>query len=510
MDHRRACRVLIWTLAAALAGGLGGSAEAGLGRPEAVIGIAPDGIGGGALPMPTDEIDEAQRARIQAAIDRNVARLRAEGRLQPLRAGGHTLFGWPLRLAHPLGDPGHHGISNFVDQNPSFPGQLLDYSCGGRTYDLSNGYNHSGTDIFTWPWSWWKMDRDEVEVVAAAPGQIVYREDGNFDRNCSFTGGNWNAVYVLHDDGSIAWYGHLKNGSLTPKAIGDLVSEGEYLGVVGSSGNSTGPHLHLEIRSASNTLIDPYVGACNFLSGDSWWTDQRDYYDSAVNRITTGTAPVVFGSCPNQEIPNASVGFGVNPTIYFTTYYRDQLSSQTSQYRLYRPNGTIYSQWTHNSNASHYSASYWYWWFSISAGEAQGTWRFTVEFEGDTHERFFTIGSPAACGRVPGFAVEGDILALEKKPAGQVRLLWGASCNPSDTDYVVYEGELGSFTSHTAATCSTAGQLEWTLTPGADGRYFLIAPRNASREGSLGRTSTGAERAEGAASCLPRLTLNCP
>ena len=64
------------------------------------------------------------------------------------------------------------------------------------------------------------MDYDQVYVVAAAPGVIVFKQDGNFDRNCGFTGDPWNAVYVQHADGSVAWYGHMKNGSLTPKAVG--------------------------------------------------------------------------------------------------------------------------------------------------------------------------------------------------------------------------------------------------------------------------------------------------
>ena len=52
----------------------------------------------------------------------------------------------------------------------------------------------------------------------------------------------------MHADGSVAWYGHMKAGSLTNKAVGQTVSSGEYLGIVGSSGNSTGPHLHFGIR----------------------------------------------------------------------------------------------------------------------------------------------------------------------------------------------------------------------------------------------------------------------
>ena len=110
--------------------------------------------------------------------------------------------------------------------------------------------------MYTWPFSWYKMDHDQVKVVAAADGVIIYKSDGNFDKNCGFNNDNWNAVYVEHADGSVAWYGHLKNGSLSTKAVGESVSSGEYLGIVGSSGSSTGPHLHFEVRKHGEP-VDP-------------------------------------------------------------------------------------------------------------------------------------------------------------------------------------------------------------------------------------------------------------
>ena len=98
-------------------------------------------------------------------------------------------------------------------------------------------------------------------------------------------------------------------------------------------------------------------------SGNSWWIDQRPYYDSAVNRVQTGYAPSNLGTCPNPEQPNAALDFNVGDPVYFTTFYRDQLDTQTSTYRIYQPDGTEWTNWTHNSNAAHYSWSWWYWWW---------------------------------------------------------------------------------------------------------------------------------------------------
>ncbi|MCZ7670052.1 MAG: M23 family metallopeptidase [Chloroflexi bacterium] len=64
------------------------------------------------------------------------------------------------------------------------------------------------------------MAEGTVSVVAAAPGIIIGKRDGNDDRSCDFNSNQWNAVYLRHADGSVAWYGHLKNGSLTAKGDG--------------------------------------------------------------------------------------------------------------------------------------------------------------------------------------------------------------------------------------------------------------------------------------------------
>ena len=111
---------------------------------------------------------------------------------------------WPVQRADHVTDYGVDAIRNFVDHNSSFPNLLLDYSCGDRTYDTTGGYNHRGIDIYTWPFPWIKMSNDDAEIVSVAPGQIIGKDDGNSDMNCSFNENNWNAVYIQHEDGSVA------------------------------------------------------------------------------------------------------------------------------------------------------------------------------------------------------------------------------------------------------------------------------------------------------------------
>ena len=144
-----------------------------------------------------------------------------------------------------------------------------------------------------------------------------------------------------------------------------------------------------------------------------------------------------------------------------------------------------------------------------ASAEPQGTWRFAVEYLAGTTERPFTVGNLAARGRVPETAAQGELLRIDEI-ATSIRLAWGPSCNPTDTDYTVYEGTIGIFTSHAPVRCTTSGTRAAVLTPGAGGRYYLVAPRNASREGSLGLSSSGVERPPGPTSCAARFVLQCP
>ena len=119
-------------------------------------------------PTLTECITDAERVTIQQHIETSRALLQAQGLLSVATHAPTPLFAWPLRAGAGLSDPGYHGISNYVDHNPN-TGQLQDYTCGARTYD-SGTYDHAGTDIYTWPWSWYKMDFAQVEIIAASPG----------------------------------------------------------------------------------------------------------------------------------------------------------------------------------------------------------------------------------------------------------------------------------------------------------------------------------------------------
>ncbi|HEY8678938.1 MAG TPA: M23 family metallopeptidase [Candidatus Dormibacteraeota bacterium] len=88
-------------------------------------------------------------------------------------------------------------------------------------------------------------------VFAAADGVVVMA------RSMTDAGGNLvgygNYVILQHDTGLKTLYGHMM---LIGVKEGDLVKRGQLIGLVGSTGNSTGPHTHFEVR-IDNSPVDP-------------------------------------------------------------------------------------------------------------------------------------------------------------------------------------------------------------------------------------------------------------
>jgi len=354
---------------------------------------APDG--GGGPPSISTCLDETSRQQIKARLAENRTMLREQGLLGVAR-GASPLFIWPIEQAPGFHDRSIWSVTNFVDQDPNYPNMLLDYQGGTRTYDTTGGYNHRGIDILLWPLSWEMMDRDQAQVVAAAPGTIIGKDDGHFDRSCQLPSPTpeWNAVYVEHDDGSVAWYGHLKNGSLTSIPVGGTVAEGEYLGLVGSSGNSTSPHLHFEVYDGMDNLIDPYAGPFNMLNVESWWQDQLEYYEPLLLRLETHhSPPSISGFCPEDEVINREIQFQPEQMIYLSAWYRDQLIDVNTDFMLIQPDGQTYSEWSFASSYDHLSASWWYWFFTLASWAPSGVWTFQADFDGDIVRREFLVGS---------------------------------------------------------------------------------------------------------------------
>ena len=299
---------------------------------------------------------------------------------------------WPLKLATGFTQCEYHFIGAYVDQNTATT-TIQDYDCGTNTYD-----GHHGTDIAIWPYSLYKMDNNQIEVIAAATGTIIQKNDGNFDRNCGSNTLTANSIIIQHADGTYALYWHMKNGSVTTKAVGQTVVAGEKLGVVGSSGSSSGPHLHFEVwaGSTNTTYKDPFSGTCNLLNATSWWASQRPHSEPAIMKTSVHPTDITLATCPNSDVPNESNSFvvpfqGPGLAAGYAKYYffwRDLPASSIISLQILNPNGSTFNNWNYtvpNNNKVSYFGS------SKLLPTIDGTYTFEASYNGIACSKTFTI-----------------------------------------------------------------------------------------------------------------------
>ena len=80
-------------------------------------------------------------------------------------------------------------------------------------------------------------------IRAAASGEVMV------SKSSGWNGGYGQYIVIRHSNGAQTLYAHLSSNSV---AAGDSVVQGEVIGAMGTTGRSTGPHLHFEVRGATN------------------------------------------------------------------------------------------------------------------------------------------------------------------------------------------------------------------------------------------------------------------
>jgi len=143
----------------------------------------------------------ALKKQIEADLDKVIQQIAAESQVS--FQGGN--FSWPLPL--------------------SFPGAI---SRGWLT-DKNGNVTHSGVDIHVYGWA----NNGKIPALAVAAGKVVRK--GYYS--------DWgNLIVVDHGGGYMTYYAHLDSFAVN---LGQQVSQGQQVGKIGSTGRSTGPHLHL-------------------------------------------------------------------------------------------------------------------------------------------------------------------------------------------------------------------------------------------------------------------------
>ena len=163
-----------------------------------------------------------------------------------------------------------------IGSAPVAAGITAAYGEKGDMWDGTNG-THKGTDYAVpigTPVTSWKDG-----VVSSEP----------------LDSGYGTAIMLDHPDGTQTIYGHLSSKEVN---AGDSVKAGQRIGKSGDTGNSSGPHLHFELRNGKNNPVDPsgYSGAASILGGQY----VSGYVAPAVSEIL-GT-----GAASNTSTSNTS------------------------------------------------------------------------------------------------------------------------------------------------------------------------------------------------------------
>jgi len=141
---------------------------------------------------------------------------------------------YKTRLRHVLGDP----KLSLKDYRYPLPWR-------GGPFRLTQGAN--GKFSHNTPKGRYAMDiamPEGTPIIAARAGVVVSIENNQTGRGTNPSG---NYVRILHDDGTMSVYLHLKRGSVKVKE-GQQVAQGAQLAQSGNTGNSTGPHLHFVVQ----------------------------------------------------------------------------------------------------------------------------------------------------------------------------------------------------------------------------------------------------------------------
>ena len=156
---------------------------------------------------------QAEVEQAEAAIDKQVAAAEKELAAQISTVVSESGFMWPL--------PGYNTLSSLF---------------GGRTHPVTGKpNNHTGIDI---------PAPSGTPIKAAKSGVVT---------TSTYNSSYGNYVVVSHSDGTSTLYAHMSRRGVSK---GQTVSQGQVVGYVGTTGSSTGNHLHFEIR-VNGSRVDP-------------------------------------------------------------------------------------------------------------------------------------------------------------------------------------------------------------------------------------------------------------
>lgn len=180
----------------------------------------------------TGYVNEANKALADIAQDESAAQAQSREIAKQEAAADKAVDDWYrayyASLGGSNGSGGYVSTGNFMWPVPS---------CTNITsgFGMRWGSMHKGIDIS-------RSGIYGAEIVAADSGKVIQAGYGNYGTGY---GGYGNVVAIDHGGGYSTLYGHMSRVAV---GAGQQVKKGQTIGYVGSTGDSTGPHLHFEIR----------------------------------------------------------------------------------------------------------------------------------------------------------------------------------------------------------------------------------------------------------------------
>lgn len=199
-------------------------------------------------------------------------------------------------------------------EDPYVPGfTVIESEIGGthawpvpEHFDVTQGYGdqHAALDIAA---------DTGTPVIATDDGTITVTQTWNGIVTKGDSNSYGNMVQVTHADGTVTLYAHLSEINVRQ---GDTVVRGQQIGRVGSTGNSSGPHLHFEVRS-NGSKVDPMV----YITEDS--TDAEKHFEELLEQYggyigEDGQLRTIDGrEAIDKTLVEIAEEAGLNPPVFY-------------------------------------------------------------------------------------------------------------------------------------------------------------------------------------------------
>lgn len=175
---------------------------------------------------------DSERVRVDAVTAENARRAAAEASLAANEV--------PVQVS----------LAGAAGANPASVAALKGAGLGSKAWvnPINGGYHL--TSPFGWRWGRLHSGQD----MACPTGTPVRSISSGVVKFAGWAGALGYKVEVLHWDGTVSWYGHNSRLRVTE---GQQVEAGQLIALSGSTGHSTGPHLHLEIHPNGGNAVPP-------------------------------------------------------------------------------------------------------------------------------------------------------------------------------------------------------------------------------------------------------------